>query len=58
MPFATFGCPSCSTTEAVRAAVLAEGFWTTLGVLVLPLAVIVTITGFLYRIGRRAQGAP
>ena len=49
-------CPRCSTTDAVRAAVFGDGFWTTLGLLLLPVLIITAIAVLLHRIG--ATGEP
>jgi len=48
-------CPRCSTTDAVRAAVFGDGFWTTLGLLVLPVLIIAVLAVLLHRIGATAD---
>ena len=45
-------CPRCSTTDAVRAAVFGDGFWTTLAALLLPLLLITVVAAALYSLGR------
>jgi hypothetical protein len=49
-------CPSCSTTDAVRAEVLGEGFWGNLGVLALPLVIVALIGGAVHRSPLRPRG--
>jgi hypothetical protein len=48
-------CPSCSTTDAVRAEVLGEGFWGNLGVLALPLVIVAVIGAVLHRLPLRTK---
>jgi hypothetical protein len=45
-------CPDCPTARVVRASVLDDAFWSTLGLVILPLAVLAGITVALYGIGR------
>jgi hypothetical protein len=48
-------CPRCSTTDAVRAAVFAAGFWAELAVLLLPLAIIAIFGCFLHGMRTRIE---
>lgn len=43
-------CPRCATTDLVRAEVFADGFWGTLGVLVLPLLFVTAVGALLWRV--------
>jgi hypothetical protein len=47
-------CPRCATTDAVRAEVFGDGFWPSLAVLLLPLAIIAIVGGLLH--GLRITG--
>ncbi len=44
-------CPDCPTARVVRSSVFDEAFWSTLGLVILPLAVLGGIAVALYRIG-------
>jgi hypothetical protein len=45
-------CPSCPTTEVVRASVFGEYFWTNLASVALPLTILALVVAALHRIGR------
>ena len=46
-----FACPNCSTAQAVRATVLAEGFWSHLVMVAVPFLLLGALSAGLYRIG-------
>ena len=48
---ASLACPDCPTSRVVRAAVLGEGFWSYLGMALVPFLLIGALSALLYRIG-------
>jgi hypothetical protein len=42
-------CPACPTSDRVQSIVFADGFWTNLGIAVLPFAIVIAVTVLLAR---------
>jgi predicted RNA-binding Zn-ribbon protein involved in translation (DUF1610 family) len=46
-----FACPDCQLGTAVRARIVAEGFWSNLVIVALPLLIVGAMAALLHRIG-------
>jgi hypothetical protein len=56
MSIASMMCPSCSTTDAVRAAVFGDEFAATLIIVMLPLLAIAALAGYVHGTLRSPEG--